>query len=417
MLLSPAPRAGGTIAAGDLVVVYEGHDALRFLTVAPGTVLRCKHGAFPHAAWVGQPFGARVTGSDGRGWLLLLRPTPALWTRVLRHRTQILYTPDIATIVANLGLAPGRVVLESGTGSGSLTTSLARAVAPSGRVYSFEFHAQRAEAARCAPALRVASGAPRSTQPPALTRACPPRRSADFALTGVAQVVTVFVRDTEATGFPASLAGGADAVFLDLPGPHRVAPSAVASLRPDGMLCSFSPCIEQVQRMCIALEEEGMTEIRTIEVLNREYEFQRRQLLLPPPLSDGAGEAVAAGAANDVEGSRKRARTDGEAGAGAADAPAAEAGGAHGAAEAAAAMPDEAPAAAAEGAAAPAAGKQGKERRRNVPQSQPLARADARLLVWPAAEARGHTGYLTFARKPTEERNGAAAAGESDGDA
>ena len=234
-----------------------------------------------------------------------------------------------------------------------------------------------------------------------------PRRSADFALTGVAQVVTVFVRDTEATGFPASLAGGADAVFLDLPGPHRVAPSAVASLRPDGMICSFSPCIEQVQRMCIALEEEGMTEIRTIEVLNREFEFQRRQLLLPPPLSDGAGEAGAAGAENDAGGARKRARTDGEAEAAAAEAPAAEAGGADGAAEVAAA----------EGAAAPAAGKQGRERRRNGPQPQPLPRADARLLVWPAAEARGHTGYLTFARKPTEERDGAAAAEDSDGDA
>jgi len=161
MLLCPAPRAGGLIAPGDLVVVYEGHDAMRPLAVAPGSVLRCKHGAFPHAAWVGLPFGARVTGSDGRGWLLLLRPTPSLWTRVLRHRTQILYTPDIATIVALLGLAPGRVVLESGTGSGSLTTSLARAVAPSGRVFSFEFHAQRAEAARCA--LRVLW--PRSRRP------------------------------------------------------------------------------------------------------------------------------------------------------------------------------------------------------------------------------------------------------------
>ena len=167
MLLCPAPRAGGPIAAGDLVVVYEGHDALRFMAVAPGTVLRCKHGAFPHAAWVGLPFGSRVTGSDGRGWLLLLRPTPALWTRVLRHRTQILYTPDIATIVAQLGLAPGRVVLESGTGSGSLTTSLARAVAPSGRVFSFEFHAQRAEAARCVPAqLLPCSRRPYLLRPP-----------------------------------------------------------------------------------------------------------------------------------------------------------------------------------------------------------------------------------------------------------
>jgi tRNA (adenine57-N1/adenine58-N1)-methyltransferase len=149
-MLCPVSVSDAPIAAGALVIVYEGFDALRAVTVSPGATLRCKHGAFPHAAWVGARYGARVTGADGRGWLLLLRPTPALWTRVLRHRTQILYATDIANIVSNLALSPGRLVLESGTGSGSLTTSLARAVAPTGRVLTFEFHAQRAQAARCA---------------------------------------------------------------------------------------------------------------------------------------------------------------------------------------------------------------------------------------------------------------------------
>ena len=62
--------------------------------------------------------------------MYLVAPTPELWSLVLRHRTQILYVADISLVCSYLELRPGSVVLESGTGSGSLTHSLARAVAP-----------------------------------------------------------------------------------------------------------------------------------------------------------------------------------------------------------------------------------------------------------------------------------------------
>lgn len=55
---------------------------------------------------------------------------------------------DISLVVSFLELQPGSVVLEAGTGSGSLTTCLARAIAPTGHVHTFEFHEPRATAAR-----------------------------------------------------------------------------------------------------------------------------------------------------------------------------------------------------------------------------------------------------------------------------
>lgn len=115
-------------------------------------------------------------------------------------------------------LRPGCVVLESGTGSGSMTTSLARAVAPHGRVHTFEFHQQRAELA-----------------------------AKEFEENGLGGIVSVEHRNVEQAGFPEALAGTADAVFLDLPAPWRVVPAAAASLRPNGVVCTFSPCIEQVR--------------------------------------------------------------------------------------------------------------------------------------------------------------------------
>lgn len=44
-------------------------------------------------------------------------------------------------------------------------------------------------------------------------------------------------------------------------------------------MCSFSPCIEQVQKTCQKLKEQGFTEIVTLECLNRE--FQVRKITLP----------------------------------------------------------------------------------------------------------------------------------------
>lgn len=48
-----------------------------------------------------------------------------------------------------------------------------------------------------------------------------------------------------------------------------------------GRLCSFSPCIEQVQRTCQALTDQGFEEISTLEVLLRVHDV--RTLSLPVP--------------------------------------------------------------------------------------------------------------------------------------
>lgn len=136
-----------SISNGDLVIVYERHDSMKAVTVSEGSVLQNRFGVFSHSDWIGKPFGSKVFSSKG-GFVYLLAPTPELWTLVLSHRTQILYIADISFVIMYLEIVPGCLVLESGTGSGSLTTSLARAVAPTGHVYTFDFHEQRAGSAR-----------------------------------------------------------------------------------------------------------------------------------------------------------------------------------------------------------------------------------------------------------------------------
>ncbi|EFJ49926.1 hypothetical protein VOLCADRAFT_109017 [Volvox carteri f. nagariensis] len=317
--------SSSSIKEGDCVIVYEGMNSMKAVYVSTKGRYDNRFGTFKHESWIGKPFGSKVTSSNkgASGWVLLLRPTPELWTQVLRHRTQILYLADISMVVTHLDLKPGSVVLESGTGSGSLTHSLVRAVAPTGHVHTFEFHAGRAEDA-----------------------------AAEFKQHGLSGLVTVTQRNIEELGFPDTLHGAADGVFLDLPAPHKVVPSAAACLRPNGRFCAFSPCIEQVQRTAEALSSSGFTDLITYECLLRECE-------------DVGG--VAGGKTGEKAGA---VGTSAETACG----------------QEANEPPQGQGQGAAPGCALAAAGD--------------AAVGRSRVVSWrPSAEARGHTGYLIFARK------------------
>ena len=257
---SPAPETDRErlIRENDLVVVVEGFNAAVAQRIRIGETFVSRHGRFPHAAFVGVAFGTKIRASDGRGFVHVCAPTPELWTKVLAHRTQILYAPDIALVSAEMELRPGSTVLESGTWSGSLTHALARCVAPTGKVWTFEFNETRVKAAE-----------------------------EEFRANGIDEVTTVTHRDIERDGFPEELASTADAVFLDLPGPQKCVASVARSLRPNGVLCTFSPCIEQVHKTIVEMKKHGFADIKTVELLGRHYDVEGRclQTDLSAPLS------------------------------------------------------------------------------------------------------------------------------------
>lgn len=140
-----------------------------------------------------------------RGWGFILQPTPELWSVTLPHRTQIIYTPDISMILFQLEIKPGSVVIESGTGSGSLSHAILRAIKPHGHLHTFDFHEVRTQQAR-----------------------------EEFKNHGLTDFVTCYHRDVCALGFTDQLIGKADAVFLDLPLPHLALPHAKNALKESG---------------------------------------------------------------------------------------------------------------------------------------------------------------------------------------
>eukprot|EP01025_Chloroclados_australasicus_P017707 TRINITY_DN19054_c0_g1_i1.p1 TRINITY_DN19054_c0_g1~~TRINITY_DN19054_c0_g1_i1.p1 ORF type:complete len:311 (-),score=26.63 TRINITY_DN19054_c0_g1_i1:642-1574(-) len=239
-----------TVQVGDLVIAYESFGSMKPVWVQEKGIFNTKFGSFNHEDWIGKPFGFKVWSTGQQGYIHLLAPTPELWTQVLKTRTQILYMADISMVCCYLELKPGSVVLESGTGSGSLSVALARAVAPKGKVHTFEFHEQRVTQAE-----------------------------QDFERIGISDVVTVNHRNIEEQGFPEELYSQADGVFLDLPKPQLVVESAFKCLVSDGRFCSFSPQIEQVQHTCEALHNRNFRDIRTFECLLRPYEVSRQRVI------------------------------------------------------------------------------------------------------------------------------------------
>ncbi|KUJ17831.1 tRNA methyltransferase complex GCD14 subunit [Mollisia scopiformis] len=221
------------------------------------------------------------------GFIHLLPPTPENWTSSLPHRTQVVYTPDYSYILHRIRARPGANIIEAGAGSGSFTHASARAVfsgypnngeangsAPrKGKVWSFEFHEQRHEKLE--------------------------KELQDHGLEGIVQVTH---RDVCEDGFLVDgRSPGADAVFLDLPAPWLALPHLsrsrptkeaclnvtadesipfISPLNPSTPvhICTFSPCIEQVQRTISVMRHLGWVDIEMVELSQKRFEIRRERI-------------------------------------------------------------------------------------------------------------------------------------------
>jgi tRNA (adenine57-N1/adenine58-N1)-methyltransferase len=209
-------------------------------------------------------------------------------------------------------------------------------------------------------------------------------------------------------GFDPIADGSADAVFLDVPEPWLAVPEASRCLKPSRKLCSYSPCIEQVMKTCVALRANGFHSIRTLETRLKTYDVAKQAWPVPdfgqgatsagdlaqPVATPGAGSSAtaaaagagtAAGAGVGAGAGAGSAAAEPTAGAGFSGVDAEEAGGKKRARE----MPSDAGAAQEAGhlghkpAGAAAGGSLGEEW----------------LLARPNGSMRGHTAFLTFATR------------------
>ena len=224
-----------SIGEGDDVLLYLDQERTYQVRVESGREFHTHKGFIKLEELVGKPWGSSVESSLAIGFYAL---RPLVRDRVLKtdRRTQVLYPKDIGYILYQLGIGSGSRVVEAGTGSGALTMSLANAVRPNGKVFTYEIDGR---------SQKIAAG--------------------NIERAGLMPYVEMKIGDIT-QGIAEKLV---DAVVLDMATPWVVVKDAWKALVGSGVFLSFSPTIEQVMKTAHELEGNPFIEVETIELILR----------------------------------------------------------------------------------------------------------------------------------------------------
>ncbi len=229
------------ISEGDYVLLYLTQRKTYLIKVEAGKTFHTHKGFIKFDDLIGKDYGSIILSSLGVEFTAL-RPLLRDYIMKSVRKTQITYPKDIALIVMFSGIGPGSHVVEAGTGTGALTTALAHYIKPDGKVYSYEIREEFL-------------------------------KTAEKNLKRASLIGFVELKNKDVTaGIDES---DVDAVVLDLATPWLVASHAYTALKPCGTIVSFSPTIDQVVKTVEALNENGFTDMETIECLMRGMQTEK----------------------------------------------------------------------------------------------------------------------------------------------
>ena len=104
---------------GDIVELISPSRKIFILKLSKGRKLHTHRGIVNHDDLVGLNWGTEIQSHTGRSFFLL-QPTLADILQELPRSTQIMYPKDVGFILVQMGIGPGSIVIEAGSGSGLL---------------------------------------------------------------------------------------------------------------------------------------------------------------------------------------------------------------------------------------------------------------------------------------------------------
>jgi tRNA (adenine57-N1/adenine58-N1)-methyltransferase len=232
-------------AAGDRVLLVDTRRRRHLVTLAAGGQFHTHAGIVNHDDLIGMSDGSTVLTTRGAR-LVAVRPTLSEYVLEMPRGAQVIYPKDLGPILMLADVFPGARILESGMGSGALTTALLRAVGPEGKVTGYEIRDDF-----LARAVENVHG-----------------------FLGTDLPLDAHVRDVYAGIDEREL----DRVILDLPEPWRVVKHALDALRPGGILVAYLPTILQVGRLREELADAPFGMVETLEVLQRGWHIEGQSI-------------------------------------------------------------------------------------------------------------------------------------------
>jgi tRNA (adenine57-N1/adenine58-N1)-methyltransferase len=224
------------VKKNDIIVLIDEKYQKIFVNTAGKTDRIKAVGVLDPSTLVGKQYGTRIAIGNKQFWIV--RPSLIDNLQGLKRHAQIILPRDVGHILVNCSIETGMTILEAGIGSGSLTIALANAVAPNGKVISYDIRED------------FVKHAMKNLKKAKLVHLVEPK----------IKDVTKGIDETNIS-----------AVILDIPTPWEAVQFAWKALNVGGYFCSFSPLISQVEKTVKELEKIKFIEIKTIENIQRDF--------------------------------------------------------------------------------------------------------------------------------------------------
>ncbi len=225
---------------GDRVLLKKNNR--EFLVSVSDGELHTDSGIIKLSELRGKEFGEKIATHLAHEFLIIQPRVPDYFSHLKRTGAPIM-PKDAGAILASTGIYPFDRVLDAGTGSGVLAVFLGNIVR-SGKVISYEKNEEFVRIAR--------------------------------ENVSTAGLNNVEVRHGDILEEIEKLEEQFDVITLDMEHANKLIPKLGRVLKSGGYVAAYSPFFEQTKQIRLALEKEKYSEVRTIEIIEREIEFGER---------------------------------------------------------------------------------------------------------------------------------------------